>query len=239
MYCENTITHVIKRGDTIYRLAKAYDTTVPEILMNNPRVNPYNLQVGSSLVICRKEETNDSQMEDSKLNQTLRALWEQLSYWIRMYLVSVSDDMSDGKDVLKRLLQIPEEMEKVFAQYYPPEIVGEMRKALDQFVNGLAALAPLVKSGSAEEADRQEMQLEQAADRLAEILSNMNINYDKEQLREALEEYLLQTKREIVARLSGEFAEDIATFDEVERQALQIADYLARGIVEQRRGAMR
>lgn len=239
MYCENTITHVIKRGDTIYRLAKAYDTTVPEILMNNPRVNPYNLQVGSSLVICRKEETNDSQMEDSKLNQTLRALWEQLSYWIRMYLVSVSDDMSDGKAVLKRLLQIPEEMEKVFAQYYPPEIVGEMRKALDQFVNGLAALAPLVKSGSAEEADRQEMQLEQAADRLAEILSNMNINYDKEQLREALEEYLLQTKREIVARLSGEFAEDIATFDEVERQALQIADYLARGIVEQRRGAMR
>lgn len=239
MYCENTITHVIKRGDTIYRLAKAYDTTVPEILMNNPRVNPYNLQVGSSLVICRKEETNDSQMEDSKLNQTLRALWEQLSYWIRMYLVSVSDDMSDGKAVLKRLLQIPEEMEKVFAQYYPPEIVGEMRKALDQFVNGLAALAPLVKSGSAEEADRQEMQLEQAADRLAEILSNMNINYDKEQLREALEEYLLQTKREIVARLSGEFAEDIATFDEVERQALRIADYLARGIVEQRRGAMR
>lgn len=239
MYCENTITHVIKRGDTIYRLAKTYDTTVPEILMNNPRVNPYNLQVGSSLVICRKEETNDSQMEDSKLNQTLRALWEQLSYWIRMYLVSVSDDMSDGKAVLKRLLQIPEEMEKVFAQYYPPEIVGEMRKALDQFVNGLAGLAPLVKSGSAEEADRQEMQLEQAADRLAEILSNMNINYDKEQLREALEEYLLQTKREIVARLSGQFAEDIATFDEVERQALQIADYLARGIVEQRRGAMR
>ena len=239
MYCENTITHVIKRGDTIYRLAKTYDTTVPEILMNNPRVNPYNLQVGSSLVICRKEETNDSQMEDSKLNQTLRALWEQLSYWIRMYLVSVSDDMSDGKVVLKRLLQIPEEMEKVFAQYYPPEIVGEMRKALDQFVNGLAGLAPLVKSGSAEEADRQEIQLEQAADRLAEILSNMNINYDKEQLREALEEYLLQTKREIVARLSGQFAEDIATFDEVERQALRIADYLARGIVEQRRGAMR
>ena len=239
MYCENTITHVIKRGDTIYRLAKTYDTTVPEILMNNPRVNPYNLQVGSSLVICRKEETNDSQMEDSKLNQTLRALWEQLSYWIRMYLVSVSDDMSDGKAVLKRLLQIPEEMEKVFAQYYPPEIVGEMRKALDQFVNGLAGLAPLVKSGSAEEADRQEIQLEQAADRLAEILSNMNINYDKEQLREALEEYLLQTKREIVARLSGQFAEDIVTFDEVERQALRIADYLARGIVEQRRGAMR
>lgn len=239
MYCENTITHVIKRGDTIYRLAKTYDTTVPEILMNNPRVNPYNLQVGSSLVICRKEETNDSQMEDSKLNQTLRALWEQLSYWIRMYLVSVSDDMSDGKAVLKRLLQIPEEMEKVFAQYYPPEIVGEMRKALDQFVNGLAGLAPLVKSGSAEEADRQEIQLEQAADRLAEILSNMNINYDKEQLGEALEEYLLQTKREIVARLSGQFAEDIATFDEVERQALRIADYLARGIVEQRRGAMR
>lgn len=239
MSCTNTITHVIKRGDTIYLLAKTYETTVAEILMNNPRVNPYNLQVGSSLIICKPEAVREPQMEDTGLNQTLRSLWEQLSYWLRMYLVSVSGDMSDGEEVRNRLQQIPEQMERVFAQYYPPEIAAELRQSLEQFVNGLTTLAGLVKNGSAEETDRKEMELEQEADRLAELFSNVNINYDADQLKEALGEYLLQTKREIVARLSGEFAEDIATFDEVERQALRIADYLASGIREQRRENMR
>lgn len=239
MACTNTITHVIKRGDTIYRLAKTYDTTVPEILMNNPRVNPYNLQVGSSLIICRPENNREPQMEDTGLNQTLRNLWVQLSYWIRMYLVSATDSMADSQEVRRRLMQIPEEMEKVFAQYYPPEIAEELKEMLEQFVNGLTALILLVKNGTAEEADQKEMELEQDTDKLAELLSNININYEKGQLKDALGEYLLRTKREIVARLSGEFSEDIATFDEVERQALKIADYLASGIREQRNENMR
>ena len=91
-----------------------------------------------------------------------------------------------------------------------------------------------MKEGKTEETDRLDVELEQDVVSLAEILSNMNINFDKESLERELGEYLMLTKREIVARLSGEYADDVDTFDELERQALKLADYFSNGITRQR-----
>ncbi len=52
MYCQNRIVHTIEQGDSLYRLARQYDTTVTELILGNPGVNPYNLQVGMKLQIC-------------------------------------------------------------------------------------------------------------------------------------------------------------------------------------------
>ncbi|OLS03716.1 gamma-D-glutamyl-L-diamino acid endopeptidase 1 [Tissierella creatinophila DSM 6911] len=49
-----TFAYTIKQGDTIYKLAKAYNTTVEAILMVNPGINPDNLQIGQ--VICIPSE---------------------------------------------------------------------------------------------------------------------------------------------------------------------------------------
>ena len=52
MFCNNKISHVVRRGDTVYLLAKEYDTIANKILALNPYLNLYNLQVGSTLFIC-------------------------------------------------------------------------------------------------------------------------------------------------------------------------------------------
>lgn len=41
-----TIIHVVQPGDTFYRLAQRYQTTVPEIILRNPGLIP---------IICRWE----------------------------------------------------------------------------------------------------------------------------------------------------------------------------------------
>ena len=40
MYCKNKIVHTIKEGDSLYKLAKQYMTTVTELILENPGVNP-------------------------------------------------------------------------------------------------------------------------------------------------------------------------------------------------------
>lgn len=45
--------------------------------------------------------------------------------------------------------------------------------------------------------------------------------------------HLELTEREASERLSCQFARDIATFDEIEKEALQMADYMACGIMRQ------
>lgn len=48
--CQGKI-HVIKQGDTLYRLAKQYDVKLFDIMRLNPYVNVYNLQIGDEICI--------------------------------------------------------------------------------------------------------------------------------------------------------------------------------------------
>lgn len=52
MYCQNKITHTVQEGDSLYKLSRQYRTTVTELILGNPGVNPYNLQVGMKLLVC-------------------------------------------------------------------------------------------------------------------------------------------------------------------------------------------
>lgn len=56
MYCQNRIVYTVQEGDSLYRLARQYHTTVTELILGNPGVNPYNLQTGMRLNICPGED---------------------------------------------------------------------------------------------------------------------------------------------------------------------------------------
>ena len=55
MYCQNRISYRVQEGDTLYKLAKQFHTTVTELILLNSGVNPYNLQTGMRLTICPGE----------------------------------------------------------------------------------------------------------------------------------------------------------------------------------------
>lgn|GEM_PF-2151557 len=48
---ENAVMHVVKKGDTFWKLAKKYNTTVEAIVDANPDVDPLNLQIGQTICI--------------------------------------------------------------------------------------------------------------------------------------------------------------------------------------------
>lgn len=52
----NTVAYTIRAGDTLYRLAIRYNTSVPAIVSANPNIDIENLQVGQQICIPRQPE---------------------------------------------------------------------------------------------------------------------------------------------------------------------------------------
>lgn len=69
MYCQNKIIHVVEEGDSLYKLARQYRTTVTELILGNPGVNPYNLQIGMQLNVCPGEEFKEPENQESNRPQ--------------------------------------------------------------------------------------------------------------------------------------------------------------------------
>lgn len=72
MYCQNRISYRVQEGDSLYKLAKQFHTTVTELILLNSRVNPYNLQTGMRLTICPGEgyvDENESKPSEGNTNK--------------------------------------------------------------------------------------------------------------------------------------------------------------------------
>lgn len=50
-YLKGYTTHVVRQGDTFFRLAQIYNTDMRRIMLANPTVDPQNLQIGTTLYI--------------------------------------------------------------------------------------------------------------------------------------------------------------------------------------------
>lgn len=51
-----TEEYIIKEGDTLYKLAQKFETTIPALIGANPDIDPNNLQIGDALCIPLQKE---------------------------------------------------------------------------------------------------------------------------------------------------------------------------------------
>lgn len=84
--------HVVKSGDTLYKLARQYDVKLFDIMRLNPYVNVYNLQIGDEICIptmpARPERTYVVNEGDT-IQRVLQALdvdFDGLARWNPMLL---------------------------------------------------------------------------------------------------------------------------------------------------------
>jgi len=72
----------------------------------------------------------------------------------------------------------------------------------------------------------------QNANQIAELLSDIN-NQSEREWRNMMQEHLRLVYNEAVNYLTGNYAAGVAVYDEIEKQTLEMADMMARGIFKQ------
>lgn len=89
------------------------------------------------------------------------------------------------------------------------------------------------KAGDNNGAEDAEKRWYANADAIATFLAAINPYWSREVWNAILHEHLALTKNEAVTMLTGKYEESISTYDEIEKQALEMADMMIYGIMRQ------
>ncbi|AIQ14457.1 acetylglutamate kinase [Paenibacillus durus] len=160
-------------------------------------------------------------------------LWEQHVAWTRMLIISIAAGLPDEAQVTERLLRNVPDMAAVIKRYYGDEIASRFSALMKEHLVLAAQLVKAAKAGNTQAAAEAEKKWYANADEIAAFLSSINPNWPKRVLMKMLHEHLRLTKDEAVFRLSGNYKSDIETYDQIEKQALEMADVFTAGIVKQ------
>lgn len=242
MACQSSFFYTVMPGDTLYNIANNYGTTVAEIFYQNSNINPYNLKIGSKILICSNNTENMPNSTSTslsnfnsllELNNKMRLAWLQHIYWTRMVLISIAERLQDQEATTNRLLKNPKDIANIFELYYGSEIANKISDLLTEHLQIGAELITALRDGKSQEADDLNQKWYLNADQMADAFSSINPNYNREDVRKMLYEHLDLTKKEVSMRLAKDYNADIDAFDEVEQAVLNMADYFSDGIINQ------
>jgi len=113
---------------------------------------------------------------------------------------------------------------------------GTAARFADLLTSHLVIAAELIKAAKAGDtgaAADAEKRWYANADEIAVFLGSINPYWSVQQWKTMLHEHLALTKSEAVNILTGKYAEGITVFDQIEKSALEMADVMAHGIIQQ------
>jgi len=169
--------------------------------------------------------------EDLKLK--MRLLWGEHVVWTRMFIMSVADNTTDKAVVTTRLLKNYDDMADAFKPYYGNQTGNKYGDLIEEHLLTAAALVEAAKAGNNTAAAAAEKKWYANADEIAAFENSINPNWDKAARMTMWHNHLDITKAEALARLTKNYTADISDFDQIETQAMIMADSIADGIVKQ------
>lgn len=167
------------------------------------------------------------------LSNELRKLWEQHATWTRAAIVSLVFGLPDVDFVSARLLQNPEDFGNVFAAYYGDKVGSRFRDLLNEHLVIAADLVNAAKAGDNKSAAEIEKRWYANGDEMAAFLASINPYWSEDDWRMMFHTHLDLVKAELVSLLTQDYSAEVSVYDELEAQALEMADIMTQGFINQ------
>lgn len=168
------------------------------------------------------------------LRLDMRKLWEDHVTWTRLAVISLTTKSPDTSASVARLLQNQADIGNAIKPYYGAAAGNQLTALLRRHILVAADLIAAALKGDAAQVGAQQARWTANADEIARFLNRANPRFWKlGPTRTMLHDHLRLTTNEVLARLQQQWAADVKAYDEIHRQALQMADMLTSGIVGQ------
>jgi hypothetical protein len=168
------------------------------------------------------------------LRTDLRKLWEDHITWTRLYIIAAEAGAPDTDATAGRLLQNQTDIGNALKPLYGDAAGAQLTALLKQHILTAGALIGAAKAGDTAKVTSTKAQWYANGDQIAAFLTKANpTSWPAAQMRQMMRDHLDNTLAEAVDHLQGHAAADIADYDKVHVQILQMADMLTTGIVTQ------
>jgi hypothetical protein len=172
--------------------------------------------------------------EQVALREDMRRLWEDHITWTRLAIISLTTGSLDTDATVGRLLQNQVDIGNAVKPFYGEaagnELAGQLRKHILIAADVIAA----AKAGDAAKLAEAQARWAANGDDIAALLHSVNPrHWPLATMKAEMHMHLELTTQEVVARLEGRWADDVAAYDKVHDHALHLSDLLSDGLIAQ------
>src|SRR6478672_1760161 len=176
----------------------------------------------------------ESSTKEAALHDAMRKLWEDHITWTPLFIVSAVADLPDKGATTERLLQNQLDIGNAIKPYYGDAAGEKLTALLKTHITTAAELVAAAKANDAAKMGDATKRWYANADEIAAFLSGANPkSWPAAEMKQMMHEHLDLTTAEAVAHLKGNWSDDVAAYDKIHTQILQMADMLTTGIVNQ------
>lgn len=169
----------------------------------------------------------------SEVRAAMRKLWEDHITWTRVYIIDALAGLPDTDAAAARLLRNQEDIGSAIAPYYGAEAGAKLTDLLKQHIMIATEVLKAAKAKDSAQVAAQQQRWSANADEIAVFLSSANPAWERATIRDMLQKHLDFTTQEVVSRLKGDWAADIAAYDANHDHMLMFSDVLTDGLVRQ------
>jgi hypothetical protein len=164
----------------------------------------------------------------------MRRLWEDHVTWTRLAIISLTTDAPDAAATVGRLLANQTDIGDAIKPFYGEARGEELTRLLREHILIAADLITAARAGDETAVAEAQSRWTANSGEIAAFLAGANPrSWDRDEMKTMLHEHLRLTANEAIARVQGDWAADVAAYDQIHLQALGMADMLSNGIVEQ------
>jgi hypothetical protein len=168
------------------------------------------------------------------LRTSMDKLWEDHITWTRMVIVDFAAGLPDLPNAEARLLRNQVDIGNAIKPYYGRAAGNELTKLLRTHILEAVPVLQAAKAGDKTKLAAALDAWYANANQIAAFLSKANPhNWPLPMMRAMMKQHLALTTKEAVARLQGNWAADIAAYDQVHAEILHMSAMLSDGIVRQ------
>ena len=173
-------------------------------------------------------------LQEVELTLAMDKLWEDHIIWTRIYIISVTSGLPDTDAAAQRLLQNQVDIGNAIKPIYSDQAGNQLTSLLKDHILIAVDLLAAAKTGDHAKFEDANKRWYDNADQIAAFLNNANSdNWSLDDMQSMMKSHLDLTLGEAVARLNGDWPSDVAAYDKVHNEILQMAGMLTEGIVAQ------